>query len=224
MLPQLQAQLRKEPSLRALGPLFTKENSERLFELVVESRLPVKQTNSTLDELFELCGSDSDRDLNLLANILKQKGLNHTRTQNLPAAIDSFEQAVATILLMEAPDHLTLSQLYKFVGDLYVQLGELKKAEKSLKEAQHVLAGVQGEDLKFLPAGLACIHTQLCMIHYRERRPMEALEELGKALKDWEAVPKKILQEYELTCRLKCMLHILFQEKEQALQTAKHFM
>jgi tetratricopeptide (TPR) repeat protein len=172
MMPQLQDQLRKEPSLKALGPLFNKQNSEHLFNLILDSRMPIKQTNSTLDELFELCESDTDRDLNLLANILKQKGINNTRTQNIPAAIQEFEQAVSTILLMERPDHLTLSQLYKFVGDLYVQLGELKKAEKSLKEALHVLAGVEGEDLKFLPSGLACIHTQLCMIHYRERRPM----------------------------------------------------
>jgi hypothetical protein len=53
---------------------------------------------------------------------------------------------------------------------------------------------------------------------------MEALEELGAALQTWEKVQNKLLQEYELTCRLKCMLHVLFREQEEAARTARDFL
>jgi chaperonin cofactor prefoldin len=61
-------------------------------------------------------------------NVLKQKAINNTRIGNLSASISEFEQAISTILLMANPDDLVLSQIYKFIGDLYVQMGELKKA------------------------------------------------------------------------------------------------
>jgi hypothetical protein len=50
---------------------------------------------------------------------------------------------------------------------------------------------------------------------------MEALEELRKSLGYWDRVPQKILQEYELTCRLKCMIHLLFKENKEAVTSAK---
>ncbi len=53
---------------------------------------------------------------------------------------------------------------------------------------------------------------------------MEAFDLLLLAMKEWELVPTKFLQEYELTCRLKCMLHILFKETTDAVSTAKHFL
>lgn len=73
--------------------------------------------------------------MNLIVNVLKQRAINHTRTGNLAASVSDFEQAIATVLLMEHPDELILSQLYKFIGDLYVQIGDLRKAEKSLKDS-----------------------------------------------------------------------------------------
>lgn len=54
---------------------------------------------------------------------------------NVQATISEFQQAISTIQLMENPDELTLSQIYKFIGDSYVQLNELKKAEKALKDS-----------------------------------------------------------------------------------------
>jgi hypothetical protein len=34
---------------------------------------------------------------------------------------------------MKSPNELALSQIYKFIGDLYVQSDELPKAEKALR-------------------------------------------------------------------------------------------
>lgn len=62
------------------------------------------------------------------------------------------------------------------------------------------------------------------MIMYRDKRPMEALSELKKSLDYWSKVPEKLIQEYELTCRLKCMLHILFKENKEAVEASKEFL
>jgi chaperonin cofactor prefoldin len=47
---------------------------------------------------------------------------------------------------MENPDDLVLSQIYKFIGDLYVQMNELKKAEKSLKDSENLLKNMKFND------------------------------------------------------------------------------
>jgi chaperonin cofactor prefoldin len=47
---------------------------------------------------------------------------------------------------MERPDELILSQIYKFIGDLYVQMNELKKAEKSLKDSENLLKNIKFEN------------------------------------------------------------------------------
>lgn len=44
---------------------------------------------------------------------------------------------------MEHPDDLLLSQIYKFIADLYVQLNELKKAEKALKDSENLLKNLK---------------------------------------------------------------------------------
>ncbi len=136
------------------------------------------------------------------------------RIGELPAAISDFEHAIQTVLLMNHPSQLALAQFYKFIADLYLQLNDLKKAEKGLLEAENMLLEVgEGGDAwerQTVAAGLACIYTQMCMIKYREKRAMEAMEILIRAEDQWEKVDRKILKEYELTCRLKCMLHVLF--------------
>lgn len=73
-------------------------------------------------------------------------------------------------------------------------------------------------------SGLACIYTQLSMIYYREKKPIEAYEVLRQALSEWDLTPNKFLLEYELTCRVKCMLHILFKETTDAVSTAKYYL
>jgi tetratricopeptide (TPR) repeat protein len=133
--PKMRAQLEESLSLKSLGEYFAPENREELLELVMKSKLTPTQSNSALESLLELCGTDSDQELNLIVNVLKQRAINHTRTGNLADSVGDFEQAIATVLLMEHPDELVLSQLYKFIGDLYIQMGDLKKAEKSLKDA-----------------------------------------------------------------------------------------
>ncbi len=76
-------------------------------------------------------------------NILKQKAINDARTGNIPGAISNFEQAISTILLLENPNELILSQIYKFIGDLYIQMNELKKAQNALREAEHLLLDLE---------------------------------------------------------------------------------
>ena len=135
------------------------------------------------------------------------------RIGDLQAAISDFEQAIQSVLLMSQPSQLALAQFYKFTADLYLQLNDLKKAEKGLLEAENMLLEVGASndyEVQSVASGFACIYTQMCMIKFRERRTMEAVGLLAKAEAEWQKVGTKILKEYELTCRLKCMLHILF--------------
>ena len=142
------------------------------------------QANSTLEKLADMCPTEKDEDLSLLVNILKQRGINFSRTGQLAKAVEQFEEAVGAVQLMEHPNQLALSQIYKFIADLQVQLGHLSKAQQALREAEHllkrVLAREDGDEV-FRHSGLACIYTQLCMVAYRDRRAMEALELLGQA-------------------------------------------
>ena len=46
------------------------------------------------------------------------------------------------------------------MGDLCVQINELKKGEKHLKDAENILINLKDldeEDIKFVSSGLACI-------------------------------------------------------------------
>lgn len=79
-----------------------------------------------------MCTTENDAQLNVIANILKQRGINYVRIGDLPSAISDLEQAISTVLLMSHPSSLVLSQFHKFTADLYLQVGELKKAENSL--------------------------------------------------------------------------------------------
>ena len=74
--------------------------------------------------------------------------------------------------------------MHKFVADLCIQVNELKKAKSNLSEAEHLLYNLDQEGViekNIIHSALACIHTQLSMVAYRDRQPMEALEELRKA-------------------------------------------
>lgn len=66
--------------------------------------------------------------MNLAVNIMKQKGINLSKIGDLPGAISQFEQAISTVLLMDDHNELALCQMHKFVADLCIQIGELKKA------------------------------------------------------------------------------------------------
>ena len=61
---------------------------------------------------------------------------------------------------MTNPNPFSLCQMYKFMGDLCVQINELKKGEKHLKDAENILINLKDldeEDIKFVSSGLACI-------------------------------------------------------------------
>jgi len=58
-----------------------------------------------------------------MVNVMKQKAINYARLHSIPESIDAFQQAVSTILLMKHPNQMALTQLYKFIGDMYVQTG-----------------------------------------------------------------------------------------------------
>ncbi len=47
---------------------------------------------------------------------------------------------------MQHPDNLVLSQIYKFIGDLYIQIGDLKKAEKALRDSENLLTTLKFTD------------------------------------------------------------------------------
>lgn len=97
------------------------------------------EASKAIDSLLELTSTENDYQINLLANLLKQKAIINSRVGDLPKAISLLEQSLSTVLLMENPNQLALSQIYKFVADLCIQINEHKKAEQALKEAEHIL-------------------------------------------------------------------------------------
>ena len=125
----------KNPTTTAFGQYFTSQNVQTLLKIVVQAKITVPQSNAVLSSLLNLCTTETDAQLNIIANILKQRGINNVRIGDLPSAISDLQQAISTVLLMSHPSPLVLSQFYKFTADLYLQVGELKKGENALLEA-----------------------------------------------------------------------------------------
>ena len=56
----------------------------------MSSRLNHFEANTALDSLFELCSTRNDQQINLIVNILKQKGINLSRAGDIPNSIVQF--------------------------------------------------------------------------------------------------------------------------------------
>jgi anthranilate phosphoribosyltransferase len=91
ILPTLTAQFEKQPSLKALGAHYSPENTDQLFDLIISSKVTPAQSNGALEHLLELCRTESDEELNLVVNVMKQKAINYTRLENLLEAASQFE-------------------------------------------------------------------------------------------------------------------------------------
>ena len=146
VLPQLQKTLEQTRSISSLGEYLTQENAAPLLELVINARLTLPEANSALDGLSELCSTGNEEEINLIVNILKQKGINFSRMGDLPSAISHFEQAISTVLLIDNHNELLLSQMHKFIADLCIQVNELKKARLSLEEAKSIIERLSREE------------------------------------------------------------------------------
>ena len=58
------------------------------------------QANETLEKLADICPTTHDQDLSLLANILKQRGINYSRTGQLEKAVEQLQEALGAVQLM----------------------------------------------------------------------------------------------------------------------------
>lgn len=75
-----------------------------MYQIIIETKMNPFESNKALNSLVDICPAQNDSELNVLVNILKQKAINYTRLNDIPSAIQEFEQVISTILLMEHPN------------------------------------------------------------------------------------------------------------------------
>ena len=56
----------------------------------MNTKMNAIQVNNALDSLFELCSTKNDQQINLIVNILKQKGIILSRIGDIPNSIIQF--------------------------------------------------------------------------------------------------------------------------------------
>lgn len=78
-------------------------------------------------------------ELNILANLHKDKSTLYAHGQHLPEAIAEIEKAVKAIQAMEEPLSIEVATMLQSAANLHIKAKNYTIAQKLLKDAEHIL-------------------------------------------------------------------------------------